>query len=323
MKYIALMPRKARITIPGTVHHLMSRGIEGHAIFRDVNDRIFFLDLLGRTVAKTGYRMYAWVLMSNHYHLVVRTSEFPLGVFMRTINGLYAQYFRKSIGTRGYLFQDRYKSIVTQDQGYIEELIRYVHLNPMRAGICGDLEALDHYPWCGHSVIMGNRQSPSQNTTDILNRFDKNRSAAIAKYHSFIAQGIDASIELVETIRDANHVRESMHQSGCWVIGDNDFVRRVLAHDRERRILLAKHAREKIDLSVIAEQAAKRHGVAPCDILRRGRANNRSVARKAFAKIARTEYGIPIIAIARFLGISSPSVSEMLRDSQREQDSKT
>jgi len=120
------MPRKARITIPGTVHHLMSRGIEGHAIFRDDNDRIFFLDILRRTVTKTGYRMYAWVPMSNHYHRVVQASEFPLGVFMRTINGLYAQYFRKSIGTRGYLFPDRNKSIVTQDQGCIEELISYV-----------------------------------------------------------------------------------------------------------------------------------------------------------------------------------------------------
>lgn len=103
--------------------------------------------------------------MDNHYHLILRINEFPLGEFMRLLNGVYAQYFRKETKMRGYLFQDRYKSIVTQDQHYIEEMVRYVHLNPLRAGICTDLEELNKYKWCGHSVVMGESKWDVQNVS--------------------------------------------------------------------------------------------------------------------------------------------------------------
>jgi len=113
------MPRKARITVTGAIHHIMSRGIEGRPIFRDVQDRRIFFANLESQLGKTGYLLYAWCLMENHYHLLIRVNEYPLGSFMRVLNSRYAQYFRKKSGTRRYLFQDRYKSIVTQDQHHI------------------------------------------------------------------------------------------------------------------------------------------------------------------------------------------------------------
>ncbi|MBN1982253.1 MAG: transposase [Chitinivibrionales bacterium] len=137
------MPRKARITVAGAVHHIMSRSIEGRNIFCDDSDRLVFMNTFGQQLMRSGYLLYAWCLIPNHYHLVVRINNFPVGYFMRLFNGHYALYFRKKIGGHGHLFQDRYKSIVTQDQFYIEESIRYVHLNPLRAGLCKDLDQLD------------------------------------------------------------------------------------------------------------------------------------------------------------------------------------
>jgi REP element-mobilizing transposase RayT len=112
------MPRKARIIIAGAVHHSMSRGIEGKQIFLDDEGRRIFLDALQNLLEKTDFLLYAWCLIDNHYHLLIRVNEYPLGSFMRVLNGTYAQYFRKKGGTRGYLFQDRYKFFVTQYQYY-------------------------------------------------------------------------------------------------------------------------------------------------------------------------------------------------------------
>ncbi len=306
------MPRKARITIPGAVHHVMSRGIEGRPIFRDDNDREFFLAVLERSCMKSGYLIYAWALMDNHYHLVLRTSDYPLSGFMRRINGPYAQFFRKGNGNRGYLFQDRYKSIVTQDQNYIEELVRYVHLNPIRAGTCVDLILLDHYPWCGHSALVGNRRNSFQNTKDVLARFDQATSRAVAKYREFIASGIEAGSSVLETVRKTNVEREDVRNTGCWVIGDREFVRKAIDQDTQRRLRISEYTKQGLSIDDIVEKVALHYGLPVDAVRKRGKGNARSAARKAVAYMARERYGMPVIEIARFFGISSPSVSEML-----------
>ena len=139
------MPRKARITVPGVVHHIMARGIDGRNIFIDNDDREMFLGLLGTGIHKNGYKCYAWTLMDNHYHLLLRISENPLAKMMRRLNSTYARYYNARYKRKGYLFQDRFKSIASQDQNYIEELVRYIHLNPIRAGICGTMKELEQY----------------------------------------------------------------------------------------------------------------------------------------------------------------------------------
>ena len=131
----------------------------------------------------------------------MRVNEYPLGSFMRVLNGRYAQYFRKKSGTRGYLFQDRYKSIVTQDQHYSEEMVRYIHLNPVRTGICASLKQLDTYPWTGHSVIVGLQSWQIQNTGDVLKRFDRLRTNAIVNYRNYFKSGLDKEPDIYSTLR--------------------------------------------------------------------------------------------------------------------------
>ena len=152
------MARKPRLVVPGAVYHIMWRCIEQYKLFSEDVDREHFLYLLETCLQRTNTRCYAWALMDNHYHLVLRIGDIELWEVMKPLNMRYAHYHKVKTGRQGPLFMDRYKSIVTQDQNYIQELVRYVHLNPLRAGICKNLSALDRYPRCGHSVLMGSKK---------------------------------------------------------------------------------------------------------------------------------------------------------------------
>jgi len=312
MMYIIHMPRKARITVVGAVHHIMSRGIDGAPIFRNDADRTVFIDILRNQLIKSGYLLYAWALMPNHYHLVMRRSEYPLATCMRCINGGYAQYFRKRSSTRGYLFQDRFKSIVTQDQDYIEELVRYVHLNPIRAKICPSLDVLDDYPWCGHSVLMGRQKRSFQNTTDVLRRFGPTLQSQRKAYRAFLEQGLSNTKGILSIIQNANNEREDRHSTSCWVIGNRDFVQKAMAEQEIQRIRLAQHAREGVDIQEIAGRIAAAMKIDIAQLHNKGRNSAGSAARKLCAYSAHRHYGISVRTIADYFGISSPAVSQML-----------
>jgi putative transposase len=166
----------------------MSRGIEGRDIFGDDEDRATFLRLPAKGIRDTGSLCYAWALMRNHYHLLLRVNEKPLSALMRPLNATYARFYGKRSNRHGYLFQDRFKTISTQDRGYTEELARYVHLNPVRAGVCRTMVQLDTYEWCGHSMLVGARKFPFQNTADVLKKLASDARTARKRYRRFIEE---------------------------------------------------------------------------------------------------------------------------------------
>jgi REP element-mobilizing transposase RayT len=151
------MPRQARLDAPGLLQHVMARGIERRKIFWDDQDRQSFLERLALILDETQTQCYAWALIPNHFHLLLRTSLMPLSKVMRRLMTGYAVTFNKRHKRSGHLFQNRYKSIVCEEDSYLLELIRYIHLNPLRAGLAKDLKELDKYPWTGHSAIMGKK----------------------------------------------------------------------------------------------------------------------------------------------------------------------
>ena len=149
------MPRKARIDAPGALHHIIIRGIERKTIFKDKVDRGNFVGRLDRIISETETGCYARVLMINHVHLLLKTGSAPIATIMRRLLTGHAVSYNRRHRPHGQLFQNRYKSFLCKEDVYLKELVRYVHLNPLRAKVVKDLEALRNYKWCGHGALMG------------------------------------------------------------------------------------------------------------------------------------------------------------------------
>jgi len=184
------MPRGPRLGAPGVLHHVMVRGIEGRRLFRDDLDRQEFMRRLGEVVTGANLTIYAWALLPNHTHLLLRTSALPLARAMRSLLTGYAGAFNRRHRRGGHLFQNRYKSIVVEEEPYVLELVRYIHLNPLRAGVVRDLAGLTRYPYCGHAGLLGRGLPPWQTATEVLRRFGDRTRAARAKYQAFVAAGV-------------------------------------------------------------------------------------------------------------------------------------
>ncbi|MBN2108631.1 MAG: transposase, partial [Deltaproteobacteria bacterium] len=148
------MPRGARLDAPGTLHHVMIRGIEKGRIVKNDDDRRDFVSRMGSLAKETGTAVYAWALMSNHAHLLLRSGRTGMPVFMRRLLTGYASAYNRRQKRYGHVFQNRYKSIVCEEDPYFQRLVCYIHLNPLRAGLVHTLKELDSYPWCGHAVVM-------------------------------------------------------------------------------------------------------------------------------------------------------------------------
>lgn len=162
------MPRGPRLDAPGVLQHMMARGIERRLLFRGDHDRLDFLDRLGTLVEAEALNVYAWALLPNHFHLLVQTDQQPLARSMRSLSSGYANAFNRRHRRSGHLFQNRYKSVVCEDEAYFLELVRYLHLNPLRAGTVRDLSELAQYPYSGHAALLGKRKYGWQDTDAVL-----------------------------------------------------------------------------------------------------------------------------------------------------------
>ena len=229
------MPRSARIDIPDILQHVIVRGIEKRDIFLGDDDRLDFVRRFSTLLESTGTKCFAWALMTNHIHLLLRPKDITLARFMRRLLTGYAVTFNLRHKRTGHLFQNRYKSIVCEEETYLLELVRYIHLNPLRVGLADDLDALDSYPWCGHSVLMQRNELSGQETAEILSRFGKTKAAAIKRYRSYINDGIAMG-------RRNNLVGIVLLQAGEFfdgeirdrrVLGSGDFVGQILHQTEE------------------------------------------------------------------------------------------
>lgn len=201
------MPRQPRLDAPGFLQHVMARGIERTKVFRDDKDRKDFLDRLGLILEESHTQCYAWALLPNHFHLLLQTDSIPLSKLMRRLMTGYAVTFNRRHKRKGHLFQNRYKSVVCEEDPYLLELIRYIHLNPFRVGLVKNMRELDKYRWCGHSTILGKRENPlipdieqirdkpektvSEETIQyILRLFGNNTENARKRYRRFVKKGV-------------------------------------------------------------------------------------------------------------------------------------
>jgi REP-associated tyrosine transposase len=239
------MPRKARIDAPGALHHVIARGIERSEVFRDDQDRDFFTNRLGELVGESQTKCLAWALIPNHFHLLLKTGKVPIATFMRRLSTSYAVGHNRRHRRSGHLFQNRYKSILCQEDAYLKVLVRYIHLNPLRAGLVTDMADLDSYRFAGHSCIMGKNKNDWQSVTEVLALFGNNTGTARQRYRKFVSQGIELGRQpeligggLVRSAGGWSAVRslrkaEIFQKSDERILGDGDFVQTVLFDAQE------------------------------------------------------------------------------------------
>jgi putative transposase len=319
------MPRKSRIDAPGALHHLIARGIERGRVFRDDQDRHGFIDRLELVLAETGTTCYAWALLPNHFHLLLRTGDVPVTTAMRRLLTGHAISFNRRHQRHGHLFQNRYRSILCQEDAYLLELVRYIHLNPLRANLVKNMEELGRYPYCGHSVVMGKRQYAWQDVDTILAYFGRKTVSARGSYHAFVSKGLDLGRRtdltgggLVRSAGGWTSVK-AFRRAGTKlkgderILGDSGFVEKVLDKNQEafeRRYTLRSKG---IGLDEMARYVARLYGMSPADLWRPGKYQQLVRARSLLCYWAVRELGESMTAMARRLELSKAAVSKAVR----------
>ncbi len=308
------MPRQARIDIPGLLQHVIVRGIERSDIFLDDDDRSCFVERLSSLLVKTGTDCFAWALIPNHFHLLLCCNHADLSRFMRSLLTGYAVTFNRRHFRSGHLFQNRYKSIVCEEEPYLLELIRYIHLNPLRAGLVKNLDELAVYPWSGHRVLLGSKVLVGQATDEVLALFGKRVKGARRAYLQFVADG--ASMGKRPELTGGGLRRSQLQEGTATVIGDYD--ERILgggefvASLREEPRLSGKLA-STIDLATLQAMLSHYCSVPVEAMSQRGRRNQNSEIRELFCYLAVRELGYSGAKVGTMLGMGSSSVSRATR----------
>jgi putative transposase len=316
------MPRRSRIDTAGALHHIMVRGIERGTIFQNDTDRNHFVERLGEILQETKTRCYAWTLIPNHFHLLLRTGAVPISTVMSRLLTGYALWYNRKYRRHGHLFQNRFKSILCQEDNYLLKLVRYIHLNPIRGKLVKDLEELDRFAFCGHSILMGKVKKPWQEITGVLGMFGEDLMAARKAYRAFIEKGISegrrpdltggglvrsaGGWEGVKALREAKVYQRNDER----ILGDGDFVRRVLASAEEAMEKRFGLRARGVDLDFIAGRVSELMGVKPEEVWAKGRYRRIVESRSLLCYWAVREMGESMTALARKLGLSIPSVSE-------------
>ena len=220
------MPRLPRLDLPGHYSHVIVRGVEQRPIFRSPIDRAGFLSRLAKGLRETGAQCFAWALMTNHLHLLLLSGARGLFSLMHPLLTGYVGEFNRRYKRVGHLVQNRYKSILCQTDRYFDELIRYIHLNPVRAGIIGTIEELRFYPWTGHPGLMGTASLDWQAVDPVLARFGPSVSAARRGYEQFLLEGWNEG-ERDDFEGQSLHPNEHVTACDTRILGDEDFVQEI------------------------------------------------------------------------------------------------
>jgi REP element-mobilizing transposase RayT len=315
------MPRQARIDGAGALHHIICRGIESKEIFSDDLDRDDFVSRLETVLVQTATRCYAWALIPNHFHLLLQTGIVPVATIMRKLLTGYATKFNRRHGRHGHLFQNRYKSILCQEEPYLLELVRYIHLNPLRAGVVSSLEELRSYRYCGHSRILARKSDPWIAAEQVLARFGKNMKASRNAYEAFVANGVafGKCIDLIGggLLRSAGgwSAVMSARSAGIFlksderILGDSDFVDRILESADEEMERRMRYRHQGVNLDKLAEIVAEVLGVSSAELEAPGRQPHRVQARSLYCYWAARELGTTTTTLAKRFKLSQPAIS--------------
>jgi len=304
------------------LHHIIVRRIERRRIFETDADSDNFLSRLSDILTGTETACYAWTLIPNHFHLLLRTGKVSISTVMKRLLTGYALWFNRRHGRHGHLFQNRYKSILCQEDVYLLELVRYIHLNPLRAKLVPDLKTLGRYPYSGHSVLMANVKKQWQDSDKVLKFFSHKADSARRAYTAFVKKGISQGKRTdltggglvrsaggwaaVKALRSAKIFEKSDER----ILGNGDFVETVLAAAKEA--LARKYDIQSRGFTVdsVADRVAEVLGIKQEDVWAAGRHRETVHARSLLCYWAVRKLGVTMISLSPLLNISVQAIGK-------------
>lgn len=328
------MPREGRLHIPGGCYHIIGRGLERRYIFDLIEDKENFLSRLGENLDRSQAQCLAWALMSNHYHLLIRAGRSPLSKLMAPLLSGYAGYYNRRHDRSGYVFQNRFKSILCDVDNYLKQLVRYIHRNPVRAGIVENTRELERYRWTGHAGVFGHCRQSWHDVDRMLEFFGQSRRAARNRYREFVTvdQPGDSRINLsggglvrssgswesLSRLRDEHRCRIGDER----ILGAPEFVARVLRQDELTVDLRTALERVGWDLEKLINHVCHLHDVSSERLLNKTRHRKTSVAKSVICYWGTECLGLSAREIATRLGLTHPAVSYRTRMGRRYCESK-
>ena len=281
------MARPIRLEFPGAIYHVTTRGDGEGDIFIDDQDRQQFLAVLGEVVVRAGWIVHAYVLMDNHYHLLVETPMANLSRGMRQLNGVYTQRFNRLHGSGGRVFQGRFKAILVERDSALLELCRYVALNPLRLKA---VKNISRYRWSSYRATAGETKSPAWlNTGWVLSHFGRSMSVAQRKYIEFVAAGTALPSPL-------DRVKSQI------LLGSPAFVTKM----KQRLVSNVDNKRNKKPI-----KRPKLSSLFPMNV------RNEKTLRNEAIKRAYQEYGYTMAAIADAAKIHFSTVSKVIKTGEQ------
>ena len=318
------MPRQARLDSPGTLHHVMIRGINKRRIVDDEEDRKGFIRRLGTLAGETGTAIYGGALMTNHAHLLVCSGAQGLAQFMRRLLTGYAVSYNRRHRRHGHLFENRYKSVVCDGDSYFIELVRYIHLNPLRVGLVKDVRELERYPYSGHGTVLGMQSNPWQDRDSVLAQFGQREAEAREAYRDYVVEGVvlGRRPELVGGRRSrlngewfsvrGQRRRSERESRDERILGSGEFVERVL---READAGMARQEglrKTKRHAERVVAEGCKKNGVSLTELRSGSRRGRLPEVRAKIVHGLVEDYGLPLAEVARQVGISTSGVSKIM-----------
>jgi REP element-mobilizing transposase RayT len=285
------MARKPRLHVPGGLYHVILRGNARQDIFFRVEDRSRFYELMAEGVARFGYRVHAFCLMTNHLHLALQSGEVPLSVGMQNLAFRYTKHVNARRRRVGHLFQGRFKAFLVDQDRYGLQLVRYIHLNPVRARMVRDPLA---YPYSSHRAYLGREALPWLTADWVLGQFGRRLAEARVRYAHYIDEGI------AEGHRNVFYGGEA----DTRVVGEEDFVKAVLKvkHRVARPPALAQ----------IVDYVCTSYRMSEAALLAHGKARLTAEARALVAWLALKTKASSLAALAQYFGRDLSTVSHAL-----------
>lgn len=289
------MPRKPRLFVAGGFYHVIFRGNNRGDIFFTVSDRCAWETLLHKGLNRYGHRLHAYCWMTNHVHLLLQAGAVPMSNFLGTLSSSYARFVNARDDRVGHLFERRYRATLIQQDQYLLEVVRYIHLNPVRANI---VKSLDDYRWTSHHAYTGRRRPPWVTTDFILNCFDERLNGARAAYRRFVqAEAAPSSLQGLEQLG-------KISPSDDQALGDDAWKAETLGS--------ASSIRPARSLDELVEHVCKIYDVSEDQLRSPSRARRLSAIRAEIALAAADEGVATISEVARRFGRAHSGLSRTI-----------